>query len=100
MWQALRGQSVMNPDAATLVALTSWIVLSTVGHLDRRLSGRNRTRTGTGVLKMTPNQIFSIANFVALCGWLLLAFLPGRKWASEHRRGSWRFLPYSLRSIP
>jgi hypothetical protein len=29
---------------------------------------------------MTPNLIFPITNFVALCGWLLLAFLPGRKW--------------------
>jgi hypothetical protein len=29
---------------------------------------------------MTPNLIFSIANFTALCCWLLLIFLPGRKW--------------------
>ncbi len=32
---------------------------------------------------MTPNQIFSIANFAALCCWLLLAFLPGRRWVSS-----------------
>ena len=30
---------------------------------------------------MSPNQIFSIANVVAMCGWLLLIALPGRKWA-------------------
>jgi hypothetical protein len=29
---------------------------------------------------MTPNLIFSIANFAALCCWLLLVLLPGRKW--------------------
>lgn len=28
MWQALRSQSVMNPDAATLIALAIWAVLS------------------------------------------------------------------------
>lgn len=32
---------------------------------------------------MSPNQLFSIANFAALCCWLLLAFLPGRKWVSK-----------------
>ncbi len=31
---------------------------------------------------MTPNQIFPIANGVALCGWLMLAGLPGKKWVS------------------
>jgi hypothetical protein len=32
---------------------------------------------------MTPDQMFSIANFVALCGWLLLVALPGRKWVAN-----------------
>lgn len=27
---------------------------------------------------MTPGEIFPAVNFVALCGWLLLAVLPGR----------------------
>jgi len=31
---------------------------------------------------MSPNQIFSIANVTALCCWLLLAALPGRKWVA------------------
>ena len=31
---------------------------------------------------MSPNQIFSIANFLALSCWLLLAVLPGKKWVS------------------
>lgn len=31
---------------------------------------------------MTPEQIFSIANFAALCGWLLLVVSPGRKWVN------------------
>lgn len=31
---------------------------------------------------MTPNQLFSIANFVALCCWLMLAVMPGQKWVS------------------
>jgi hypothetical protein len=31
---------------------------------------------------MSPHQIFSIANFVALCCWLLLVVLPGRKWVA------------------
>ena len=32
---------------------------------------------------MTPDQVFSIANFLAVCGWLLLAALPGRKWVAN-----------------
>ena len=30
---------------------------------------------------MTPQQIFSLANVAAMCGWALLILLPGRKWA-------------------
>ncbi|HKY21883.1 MAG TPA: ABA4-like family protein [Vicinamibacterales bacterium] len=32
---------------------------------------------------MSPDQIFSIVNFAALCCWLLLAVLPGRRWVSS-----------------
>jgi hypothetical protein len=32
---------------------------------------------------MSAEQIFSVANTVALCGWLLLAVLPGKKWVSH-----------------
>jgi hypothetical protein len=32
---------------------------------------------------MSPEQIFSIANFVALFCWLLLVVLPGRKWVAH-----------------
>ncbi len=32
---------------------------------------------------MAPEQVFSIANLVALCGWILLAALPKRKWVAE-----------------
>lgn len=32
---------------------------------------------------MSPNQIFSIANGVAVCGWLLLIVLPRKKWATQ-----------------
>jgi hypothetical protein len=32
---------------------------------------------------MHPNQIFSIANTTALCCWLLLIALPGRKWVNH-----------------
>ena len=32
---------------------------------------------------MTPNQIFSIANGAALCGWLFLVCFPGRRWANR-----------------
>ena len=31
---------------------------------------------------MTPHQIFSIANVVALCCWLLLVIVPGKKWVT------------------
>ena len=31
---------------------------------------------------MTPEQIFQVANLVALAGWLLLAILPGRRWVA------------------
>ena len=32
---------------------------------------------------MTPDHIFSIANFGTLCAWILLAALPGRKWVAS-----------------
>ena len=32
---------------------------------------------------MSPHQIFSIANVAALCCWLLLIVLPGRKWVNH-----------------
>jgi hypothetical protein len=32
---------------------------------------------------MSPHQIFSIANFVALCCWLLLMIFPGKKWVTH-----------------
>jgi hypothetical protein len=32
---------------------------------------------------MTPEQIFSVANLVALAGWLLLAVLPRRPWVAS-----------------
>jgi hypothetical protein len=32
---------------------------------------------------MSANQIFSIANVVAMCGWLLLVVLPGRRWVTH-----------------
>ena len=32
---------------------------------------------------MSPNQIFAAANFAAMCGWLLLVVLPGRRWVSH-----------------
>jgi hypothetical protein len=32
---------------------------------------------------MSPAQIFSIANFVALCSWLLLAALPRKAWVTD-----------------
>src|SRR5687767_1409916 len=32
---------------------------------------------------MSPHQIFSIANLVAFCCWLLLILLPGRTWVTR-----------------
>ena len=32
---------------------------------------------------MSPQQMFSIANLVALCCWLLLVVLPGKKWVAH-----------------
>jgi hypothetical protein len=32
---------------------------------------------------VTPEQIFSVANLLALVGWVLLAVLPGRAWVSK-----------------
>jgi tetrahydromethanopterin S-methyltransferase subunit D len=31
---------------------------------------------------MTPDQVFSIANTVALCAWILLVVLPRQRWVS------------------
>ena len=36
---------------------------------------------------MTPDQMFSIANFIALCCWLLLAVAPGQKWVANTAAG-------------
>lgn len=32
---------------------------------------------------MTPDHIFTVANAVALCAWLLLMVLPGKPWVSR-----------------
>lgn len=32
---------------------------------------------------MTPEQVFSVVNLLALVGWLLLAVLPGKAWVSK-----------------
>ena len=32
---------------------------------------------------MSPHQIFSVANLVAFCCWLLLILLPGRTWVTR-----------------
>ena len=36
---------------------------------------------------MSPDQIFSIANGAALCCWLLLIVLPGRRWVNRTLAG-------------
>jgi hypothetical protein len=46
---------------------------------------------------MTPEQIFSITNSVAVLGWLLLAILPGRRWVTEVVTS--RVLPGSFAAI-
>ena len=43
---------------------------------------RVRTRWCIEERIMSAEHIFSIANTVALCGWLLLIVLPGKKWVS------------------
>ena len=37
---------------------------------------------------MSPDQIFSIANLVAFCCWLLLIVLPGRAWVTRRVAGA------------
>jgi hypothetical protein len=32
---------------------------------------------------MTPEHVFSIANLVALAGWILLVLVPGRRWVAD-----------------
>ena len=32
---------------------------------------------------MTPDQIFAFVNLLALCSWVLLAALPGRRWVAN-----------------
>jgi hypothetical protein len=32
---------------------------------------------------MSPEDVFSVANTVAILGWVLLAVLPGRRWVTE-----------------
>ena len=85
LWQALRGQSVTAPDAATLTALAAWAVLTALALAIAARAAKRRAPAPSCIeeLIMSPNQIFSIANFVALCGWLLLILLPGRKWVNH-----------------
>jgi hypothetical protein len=40
---------------------------------------------------MSPDQLFSITNTIAIAGWILLAALPGRRWVTEVVTG--RLLP-------
>ncbi len=32
---------------------------------------------------MTPEQVFSISNLIAMVAWVALAILPGRRWVTE-----------------
>jgi hypothetical protein len=32
---------------------------------------------------MTPNQLFSLVNLIALCAWVLLALVPRRRWVTD-----------------
>jgi hypothetical protein len=36
---------------------------------------------------MTPNQVFSLLNWIAMCGWLLLILLPRRRWVADTAAG-------------
>ena len=36
---------------------------------------------------MAPEQIFSIANLISLCAWILLAAFPKRKWIADTAAG-------------
>jgi hypothetical protein len=46
---------------------------------------------------MTPNQIFSVVNLIAVGGWVLLAALPRRRWAADVVAG--RAIPALLAAL-
>ena len=82
VWQALKGESIVAPDGATLAVLAAW-----AGDHRRRAIGivapAGRAGGCSRVLKnMTPDKLFSICNPVALIGWLILVFAGRMKWAA------------------
>jgi hypothetical protein len=38
---------------------------------------------------MSPDQLFSLLNLIALMGWLMLALLPGKRWVADAVTGYW-----------
>ena len=83
LWSALRGHSVVAPDATALAVARDL----GGGHrardrLDRRWLPRRLTRRHGSEAGVTPEQLFSILNLVAVAAWLPLVFLPRVRWAS------------------
>ena len=77
LWQALRGQSIVAPDAAALASIAIWAVVTMVVLGWIGVGSRGASRDGSGSDgRMTAEQLFSILNLIAVAAWLPLVFLP------------------------
>ena len=83
LWQALRGQSLVAPDAAALAAIAIWAV-GTIVVLAWIVGGSRESLAQRFGLddRMTAEQLFSILNLIAVVSWLLLVFLPRLRWTA------------------
>ena len=83
LWQALRGQSIVAPDAATVGSLVTWalVTLIVLGWIRTEPARRGARRHGSDG-RMTAEQLFSILNLITIVAWLAMICLPRVRWTS------------------
>ena len=83
LWEALRGQSVVAPDATALASIAIWAVVTVLvlGWIGLRLARCLARRLGSDG-SMTAEQLFSILNLMTVAAWLPLVFLPRVRWTA------------------
>ena len=83
LWEALRGQSLVAPDAAALASIAIWAVVTMLVLGWIGVGSRGASRDGSDWMsRMTAEQLFSILNLMAVAAWLPLVFLPRVRWTA------------------